>query len=82
MSYIIGRYQEGISLNPFEYALDSEGNELEFETKEEAKEFLCKNGVGGDDLDDCFHYVEICPICKERNGKDYGYECTCKQSRG
>jgi hypothetical protein len=60
----IGRFQEGICLNPLEYLL-YRGKPRLFKNKTEAKAFLRKKGVTGDDLDDCFIYEKE-PTCTQR----------------
>ena len=47
---IVGRHIEGIALNGLEYLLDADGNELKFESVEEAKEYLVKNGVSEEEM--------------------------------
>jgi len=62
MSILIGRHENGISLNDLEFLLDApepEGNVLEFETKQLAKEHLKTLGVNDEvDLEDCFVYYD------------------------
>lgn len=57
---IIGRHIEGISLNPLEYLLDDKEKLMEFESEEDAKDFLRQKGINNeDDLSDCFTYKEV-----------------------
>ena len=40
---VVGKHINDISLNPLEYLLDDDGNFMEFDDEEKAKEFLkCK----------------------------------------
>ena len=45
MPYVIARPINGISLNGDEYARDPEGTVLEFNTIEEANEYLTSEGI-------------------------------------
>jgi hypothetical protein len=60
MSVLIGRHEEGITLNPLEYLLDApNGKVLEFDTKDQAKDYLRQQGIKDeDDLEDCFVYYD------------------------
>lgn len=60
MATLIGRYQEGISLNPLEYLLDDNNKPIKFDSKESAKEFLKTHfpTFSNDDLEDNFIYYE------------------------
>jgi hypothetical protein len=52
--FLIGRPINGISINGLEYVLDGEdGDVIEFETEEKAKEFLFQHGGTQEDLDEC-----------------------------
>lgn len=42
---IIGRFINGITINPLEYVLDNSGNLMIFETEKKAKDFLKKHGL-------------------------------------
>lgn len=44
MGVIVGRYENGITLNPLGYLLGSDGEPKIFETEEKAKECLKKYG--------------------------------------
>ena len=48
---IVGRPINGITLNPLEYLLDDDGNEMLFETEEKAKDFLREHGYTDDELE-------------------------------
>lgn len=50
MGVIVGRHVEGIMLNPLEYLLDDEGELMVFESEEQARRHLIKNGFSEDDL--------------------------------
>jgi hypothetical protein len=43
MSKIIARHQEGITLNPYEFICDMEGNTVLFENDDKAVEYLNNN---------------------------------------
>jgi hypothetical protein len=60
MSVLIGRHEEGITLNALEYLLDApNGKVLEFDTKDQAKDYLRQQGIKDeDDLEDCFVYYD------------------------
>ena len=51
MVFVISRFPEGVTLNPKEYVLDERGNLMKFPTHDKAKEFLIKNGVPEDQID-------------------------------
>jgi hypothetical protein len=55
MSVLIGR-----QLNALEYLLDApNGKVLEFDTKDQAKDYLRQQGIKDeDDLEDCFVYYD------------------------
>lgn len=58
----IGRAIEGISINGKEWLLDNENKLMSFSSKENAKEFLKKNGfesLSDDELEDSFFYEKI-----------------------
>lgn len=46
-TFVIKRFPEGITINPPEYILDSEGEILEFESEKAAVEFLNAQGIKG-----------------------------------
>lgn len=50
MNIAVGRYINGITLNPLEYLLDKEGEPITFESKKKAEEFLKENGFTDDDI--------------------------------
>lgn len=47
---IVGRHINGITINPLEYLLNDNGDEMTFGTEEEAKTFLKENGFSDDDI--------------------------------
>jgi len=47
---IVGRHINGITINPLEYILDDDGNEMEFENEEAAKDFLKQQGLTDDEI--------------------------------
>jgi len=47
---VVGRPINGITLNPLEYVLDNDGNEMVFADEETAKAFLREQGVAEDDF--------------------------------
>lgn len=47
---IIGRHINGITINPLEYLLDDQGNEMQFESEEKAKDFLKEHGYTDDEI--------------------------------
>jgi len=47
---IVGRYINGVTINPLEYLLDDDSKTIEFATEEEAKMFLDKKGYTDDFL--------------------------------
>lgn len=49
--YVVARYIENVSLNGLEYLLDATGNEMVFETKELAQDFLKANGYSDEDME-------------------------------
>ena len=57
---IIGRPIEGISINGLEYLLDEDGYEMEFDSIEDAMNFLRLNGFDeftDEDMHDNFSFV-------------------------
>ena len=49
---IVGRYINGICLNDLEYLLDGpDGNEIEFESKQAAINFLKNHGATDEEID-------------------------------
>ena len=56
---IVGRPINGISLNGLEYMLDPDGNEVLFDSIDDAKQMLMDNGIEGNDLEDCFVYKKV-----------------------
>jgi hypothetical protein len=42
---LIARCINNITINPFEYVLDSTGDAIQFNSIKEAKDFLKKNGI-------------------------------------
>ena len=48
---IIGRYINGITLNPLEYALDENGDLMVFETEDKARDFCRGHGLDDEDMD-------------------------------
>lgn len=79
---IIGRHVNGITINPLEYILDEDGDVMEFNTKEEAVEFLRDNGITDEEI----HYlvfkeVQKCDRCGELVDVEelawYGNMCIC-----
>ena len=54
---IIGRHQEGVTLNPLEYILNEDGSVKKFSSEKEAKDFLLSKDIPADALDD-FYYEE------------------------
>ena len=46
----VGRHINGITLNPLEYLLDNDGNEMEFENEDAAKAFLKERGFTDDEI--------------------------------
>ena len=47
---IVGRHINGITINPLEYLLDDNGNEMEFENEHAAKVFLIEKGFTDEDI--------------------------------
>ena len=47
---IVGRHINGITINPLEYLLDDDGNEMEFTSKAAAQKFLKEHGFTDDDI--------------------------------
>lgn len=47
---IVGRHIEIIALNDLEYLLDGNGCELEFDSIEEAKEYLVEMGMSEEEM--------------------------------
>ena len=57
MEIVIGRYINGIALNGVEYLTNADGDLVNFESKEKAKDFLRDNVTDNeDDLECCFVY--------------------------
>jgi hypothetical protein len=58
---LIGKHQEGISLNPLEYLLDNDGKLKKFSSKKSAKKFLRTYfyNFSEDDLEDSFIYEKF-----------------------
>ncbi len=54
---IIGRFINGITINPLEYVLDDNGDLMVFETEDKAKEFLKEHGLNDDDIE-CLIFEE------------------------
>tara|TARA_R100000306_G_C4331028_1_gene120242 strand:- start:363 stop:608 length:246 start_codon:yes stop_codon:yes gene_type:complete len=50
MKYLISQHQEGISLNPLEFALGKDGELMKFDTKRSACEFLVEAGCALEDI--------------------------------
>ena len=60
MSKIIARHQEGITLNPYEFICDMEGNTVLFENDDKAVEYLNNNSdkpLTKDEWDDGGIYI-------------------------
>lgn len=53
MAVLIGRPINGISINGLEYVCDDEGIAIAFENEERARDFLHKNGVSDESIEDC-----------------------------
>lgn len=51
MSVLIKRPIKGITINGFEYVLDDDGNEIAFDTLEDAKAFLVQHGYDENTID-------------------------------
>lgn len=51
MSVLIKRPINGITINGFEYVLDDKGNEIAFDTLEDAKVFLAQHGYNESTID-------------------------------
>jgi len=47
---IVGRHINGITINPLEYLLDDEGNEMLFDSEESAREYLKQQGMAEDEM--------------------------------
>jgi len=47
---IIGRHINNITINPLEYLLDGNGDEMKFENEEVAKSYVKENGFTDDDI--------------------------------
>ena len=59
MSIVVGRPELGICLNPLEYILNEDDTMMEFNTIDEAKQFLIDHGEEpGDRLEDCYMYQD------------------------
>lgn len=59
---IVGRPINGISINGLEYLLNNDGNEMEFENKEQAVMFLRENGYADysdEMIEDSFIFKEV-----------------------
>jgi len=54
----IGRHMNGITLNPLEYVLEYTGEIKEFETEQDAKDFLIRQGCSQEDIE-TFTYEEV-----------------------
>lgn len=50
MAYLVSRFVENITINPKEYLLDSNGNLIRFDTKEDAEMLLIKHGYTDTDI--------------------------------
>lgn len=50
MGIIVGRHINGITLNRLEYLLDDKRRLMIFESEEQAKEYLKRNGFSDDDI--------------------------------
>lgn len=73
MGVIVGRHIEGITINPLEYLLDDEGELVVFESEEQARQHLIKNGYSKDDLYwIVFEEVEDNEIYKNTSDKTNG----------
>lgn len=60
MRYIIGRPIEGVTLNGNEYVLDNDGNEMIFDSIEDAVGFLMAYGYKEDDIENqCVVFEEV-----------------------
>jgi len=56
MKYKIGRYPNGITLNPMEFVLDDDNKIMIFDDLEKAKSFLESNGINnfnGYEFEEC-----------------------------
>lgn len=49
--YVIGRPINGISINGLEYVTDNNGEEMIFDSIENAKEFLDSHGIGEEEIE-------------------------------
>lgn len=63
--YALGRFINGICLNPLEFALDDDGNILEFDSPEAVKAFAVERGAHPDEFDDSILHVAL---LKENGG--------------
>lgn len=79
---IVGRPINGISINGIEYLLNDDGNEMEFENKEQAVAFLRENGYADysdEMIEDSFIFKEkpielMCSsICLEKYLENFTY---------
>ena len=48
---IVGRYINGITINPLEYIHDSDNNLMKFVDEDPAKSYLREHGVANDDME-------------------------------
>lgn len=56
--YGLGRFINGICLNPLEFVLDDDGNVREFDSPEEVKQFAVDNGAHLDEFDDSIYSID------------------------
>jgi hypothetical protein len=61
---VVGRYINGVILNPLEYLLDDAGKVMSFPDKQEARSFLMKKGLSKKDCDG-FVFEEIEMVFQE-----------------
>lgn len=47
---IVGSHINSITINPLEYLLDDEGNEMLFDSEESAREYLRQQGMTEDEM--------------------------------
>jgi len=79
---IIGRPINGISINGLEYVMNGDDTMMYFDSIEEAKAFMIRNGYDEECFDDYIVFVESVGVCKrcggplfESNLSDYKYQC-------
>ena len=61
---IVGRHINGITINPLEYLLDDNGDEMLFENEEKAMDFLKENGYADDEME-WFTFQDIDELTSE-----------------